>query len=225
MLLQNNSASHWLGANIKSVIYIHIPSDTKANGQIAAQQAHTLHIRIAMYYNIHANFLLARDMISTILITGVGDGQMFDIHGLGTNHELSIYLRKTSQSILEPAMLYLSTNDPVHYSDVMMGVIASQITSVVIIYSTVDSGADQRKYQSSASLAFVQEIHRRPVNSPHKWSVTPKMFPIDDVIMLCPSAMKELCLTLGNVSRYGASDWNKTLSRFSFWSDHTVGHR
>ena len=225
MLLQNNSASHWLGANIESAIYIHIPSDTKANGQITAQQAHTMYIRIAMYYNIHANFLLAWYIISTILITGVGDVQMFDIHGLGTNHELSIYLRKTSQSILEPAMLYLSTNDPVHYSDVMMGVIASQITSVVIIYSTVYSGADQRKYQSSASLAFVQGLHRRPVNSPHKWSVTRKMFPFDDVIMFCPSAMKELCLTLGNVSRYGVSDWNKTLSRFSFWSDHTVGHR
>ena len=45
------------------------------------------------------------------------------------------------------------------------------------------SGADQRKHQSSASLAFVQGIHRWPVNSPHKWPVRQKMFPIDDVIM------------------------------------------
>ena len=44
-------------------------------------------------------------------------------------------------------------------------------------------GADQRKYQSSASLAFVRGIHRRPVNSQHKWPLTPKMFPFDDVIM------------------------------------------
>ena len=43
--------------------------------------------------------------------------------------------------------------------------------------------ADQRKHQSSASLAFVQGIHRGPVNSPHKWPVTRKMFPFDDVIM------------------------------------------
>ena len=43
--------------------------------------------------------------------------------------------------------------------------------------------ADQRKYQNSASLAFVRGIHRRPVNSPHKWPVTRKMFPFDDVIM------------------------------------------
>ena len=57
------------------------------------------------------------------------------------------------------------------------------ITSLTIVYSTVYSGADQSKHQSSASLAFVWGIHRGPVNSPHKWSVTRKMFPIDDVIM------------------------------------------
>ena len=44
-------------------------------------------------------------------------------------------------------------------------------------------GADQRKHQSSASLAFVRGIHRRPVNSPHKWPVTRKMLPFHDVIM------------------------------------------
>ena len=64
-----------------------------------------------------------------------------------------------------------------------MGAIASQITSLTIIYSTVYSDADQRKRQSSASLAFVRGIHRGPVNSPHKWPVTRKMFPLDDVIM------------------------------------------
>ena len=42
---------------------------------------------------------------------------------------------------------------------------------------------DQRKHQSSASLAFVRGIHRGPVNSPHKWQVTRKMLPFDDVIM------------------------------------------
>ena len=72
---------------------------------------------------------------------------------------------------------------PLHYGDVIMGAIASQITSLTIIYSTVYSGADQRKHQRSASLAFVWGIHRRPVNSPHKGPVTRKMFPFDDVIM------------------------------------------
>ena len=60
---------------------------------------------------------------------------------------------------------------------------ASQITSLTIVYSNVYSGSDQRKHQSSASLAFVRGIHRGPVNSPHKWPVTRKMFPFDDVIM------------------------------------------
>ena len=64
-----------------------------------------------------------------------------------------------------------------------MGTITSQITSIAIVYSTVYSGADQRKHQSSVSLVFVRGIHRGPVNFPHKWSVTRKMFPFDDVIM------------------------------------------
>ena len=71
-----------------------------------------------------------------------------------------------------------------HYGDVIMGTMASQITSLTIVYSTIYSGADQRKYQSSAALAFVRWIHRGPVNSPHKWLVTRKIFPFDDVIML-----------------------------------------
>ena len=70
-----------------------------------------------------------------------------------------------------------------HYNDVTMSKIASQITSLTIVYSTVYSGPDQTKHQSSASLAFVRGIHRGPVNSPHKWLVTRKMFPFDDVIM------------------------------------------
>ena len=63
-----------------------------------------------------------------------------------------------------------------------MGAMASQITSLPIVYSTVYSGADQRKFQSSASLAFLRVIHRWPVNSPHKWQVTREIFPFDDVI-------------------------------------------
>ena len=64
-----------------------------------------------------------------------------------------------------------------------MGAITSQIASLAIVYSAFYSGADQRKHQSSVSLAFVQVIHRGPVNSPHKWPVTQKMFLFDDVIM------------------------------------------
>ena len=77
-----------------------------------------------------------------------------------------------------------------HYDDVIMSTIASQITSLTTVYSTIYSGADQSKHQSSASLAFVWGIHRGPVNSPHKWPVTRKMFPFDDVIMLIEFSMK-----------------------------------
>ena len=72
-----------------------------------------------------------------------------------------------------------------NYDDVMISSMASQITSLTIIHSTVYSGTDERKHQSSASLVFVRGIHRGPVNSLHKWPVTRKMFPFDDVIMFC----------------------------------------
>ena len=74
---------------------------------------------------------------------------------------------------------------PMHYTDVTMSSMAFQITSLTIVYSTVYSDADQRKHQSSASLAFLRGIHRWPVNFPHKSPVTRKMFPFDDVIMVC----------------------------------------
>ena len=77
----------------------------------------------------------------------------------------------------------LCVNNRNHYNDVIMGAIASQITSLTIVYSIVYSDADQRKHQSSTSLAFVRGIHLGPLNSPHKWPVTRKMFPFDDVIM------------------------------------------
>ena len=63
-----------------------------------------------------------------------------------------------------------------HYNDVIIGMIASQITSLTIVYLIVYSEADRKKHQSSASLAFVRGIHRGPVNSLHKWPVTRKFF-------------------------------------------------
>ena len=65
-----------------------------------------------------------------------------------------------------------------------MDVVASQITSLMDVYSTVYSGQDHRKkHQSSVSLAFVQGIHRQLVNSQHKEWVKQKMFQFNDVIM------------------------------------------
>ena len=65
-----------------------------------------------------------------------------------------------------------------HNTDAIMSAMASEITSLTIVYSSIYSGADQRKHQSSASLAFVREF-----TGDHKWPVTRKKFPFDDVIM------------------------------------------
>ena len=70
-----------------------------------------------------------------------------------------------------------------HYSDVIMSTMESSITSLTIVYSTVYPGANQRKHQSSTSLAFVRGIHPWAVIFPHKGAVTRKMLPFDDVIM------------------------------------------
>ena len=45
-----------------------------------------------------------------------------------------------------------------HYGDVIMGAMASQIISLTIVYSSVNSGTDQRKQQSSPPLVFVRGI-------------------------------------------------------------------
>ena len=80
-----------------------------------------------------------------------------------------------------------------HYNDVIMSAMASQITSLTTVYLIVYSVADQRKHQSSASLAFVRGIHRWPMNSPHKGPVTRKMFSFDDVIMIVFNVAQGIC--------------------------------
>ena len=96
-----------------------------------------------------------------------------------------------------------------HYDDLLMGSIASQINSFTVVYWTVYSDADQRKHQSAASLAFGRGIHRGPVNSPHKWPVTRKMFPFDDVIMFIESCH-------GSISMY----MSKMITRVTTCSNH-----
>ena len=69
-----------------------------------------------------------------------------------------------------------------HYCDVIMGAMGSQFTSLTIVHSTVYSGVDQRKHQSSASLAFLWEITGdRWI--PAQMASNAEMFPFDDVIM------------------------------------------
>ena len=70
----------------------------------------------------------------------------------------------------------LITGHCLHYSDVIMSSMASQITGVLSVCSTVCSGEDQRKHQSSASLTSVGGTDRWPVDSPHKGSNTEIFF-------------------------------------------------
>ena len=62
--------------------------------------------------------------------------------------------------LLPVCLLLFRLTWSLHSDNVIMGAIASQITSLTIVYSTVYSGADQRKYQISASPAFVRGLHR-----------------------------------------------------------------
>ena len=89
-----------------------------------------------------------------------------------------------------------------------MGMTASQIASLTFVYSTIYSGVDRRKHQSTASLAFAKGIHRWPVNLPHKLPVTQKMFPFDDIIM----KSLHLILRLGN-HRFHLGVWSSNKSK------------
>ena len=76
----------------------------------------------------------------------------------GYNWLCTVWLTPVGQMIL-----------PSHYNDTIMSAMASQITSLTIVYSTVYSGAAQRKHQSSASLAFVKFPAQRASNA---WNVS-----------------------------------------------------
>ena len=70
-----------------------------------------------------------------------------------------------------------------HYNDVIIRAMASQITSIAIVYSTVYSRRRPKKTSKPRVIGLCEGIHRWPVNSPHKGPVTRKMLPFDDVIM------------------------------------------
>ena len=114
----------------------------------------------------------------------------------------------------------------IHCNDIIAGAMASQITSLTILYSAVCSGADQRKHQIPMSLAFGQGIHRWPVNSPHKWPVTQKMFPFDNVIMLtgATGSTKTRHSSIGYFTMYvchGSRDWLTMIyfTRYPNWTE------
>ena len=121
-----------------------------------------------------------------------------------------IFVMKTHHTLFNPMYIF-SSFMLLHYNDVIMTTIAPQITSLTVVYSTVYWDANQRKHQSSASLAFVRGIHRGPVNSPHKGPVTRKMFPFDDVIMCFVSQI------VTHMSQKYDTHTDLCISRFYTW--------
>ena len=104
------------------------------------------------------------------------------VHVKAHHGETSLVAKKINP-LLKKHKIYLHFASSLHYNDVIMGAIASQITSLTIVYSIVYSVADQRKHQSSASLAFVREIHRGPfiqvqikenIKAPRHWPLCGK---------------------------------------------------
>ena len=149
------------------------------NGLVFPHQTYNWHELKGSFQRIH-DLVLARKRFSH---------RCPDISGFPSQRARDVELSCCLWCKTEPTA-ETSSRDQVHYDDVIMGAIASQTTSLTIVYSTVYSDADQRKHQSSASLAFVWGIHRGPVNSPHKWPVTRKMFPFHDVIMWIDMALR-----------------------------------
>ena len=124
-------------------------------------------VRIPIYNHIFLipNELQARWEISNKVISDSRYGG----HPKGKSHYCDVLMGATASRITSLTIVYSS--------------VSSQITSLTIVYLSVSSGTDQRKHQSSASLAFVRGIHRWLVNSPRKGSVIGKSIPFYNVIM------------------------------------------
>ena len=95
-----------------------------------------------------------------------------------------------------------------------MSVMASQITGITIVYTTVCSDANQRRHRSSASLAFVRAIHQWPVNSPHKGPAMRKRFHVMTSSWSCLSNHKNT-FSSSNLYRHVdvTRDWNPSLRK------------
>ena len=114
-----------------------------------------------------------------------------------------------------------------HYNAVIMSTMAAQLTSLAIVYSTVYSGADQRKNQTSTLLAFLLGIHRWPVNSFAQWASNAEIFPFDDVFTIYMKP--NICiLTQHNHEQYGRwsallpTGWELTDSCRVFYKSLTI---
>ena len=108
-----------------------------------------------------------------VIFMGVSTECFYYIHVLQTHEALSLkpqtyptaYIIQLNMIMFHVQSPWLFSNSVCqttsnHYSNVKMCAMASQITGLTIVYSTVYSGPDQRKHQTSVSLAFVRRIHR-----------------------------------------------------------------
>ena len=118
-----------------------------------------------------------------------------------------VMVSEKNECLLEIEALKNNIHDEfpfLYYRDVIMSAVASQISSVLLVCSTVCSNAYKKKHQSFASLAFVRGIHRCPVDSLHKGPVTWKKLPFDDVIM---GIQSEYLMPIESVPRNYGSPW------------------
>ena len=126
-------------------------------------------------------YLKQDDFITLSVNYGTDDSNAYNILYIRIGVATLIFMITETTTRDKPAANTACNVFKMHYIDVIMSAIASQITGVSIICSTVFSDVDRRKHQSFAWQAFAREIHRWPVDSPHKGPVTRKMFPFDDV--------------------------------------------
>ena len=107
-----------------------------------------------------------------------------------------------------------------HYTDVIMGAIASQITSLTIVYPTVFFRRRSKKTSKLRVTGLCERSSPVTVNSPHKWPVTRKMFPFDDVIMYVYKVLRILkgilkswlrLIEIGECSAVAPSQWEAAL--------------
>ena len=96
------------------------------------------------------------------------------LHGMNQSPHYHMMAQIHSKNILRPSITMTS-----HWARWRLKSPASRLFTQPYV-----QGADQRKHQSSASLAFVRGNHRWPVNSCYKGPVTRKMTPFDDVVMM-----------------------------------------
>ena len=115
-----------------------------------------------------------------------------------------------------PCIVRVSPSSSMHYGDVTMGAIASQITSLTIVYSNLLFRRRSKKTSKFRVTGLCVGNSPGPVNSPHKGPVPRKMFPFDDVIMLSPVRCQAIIGTIDCLLSIGHLENSITSKQFSF---------